>query len=109
MNDTTVATNTKTGESESCSQAPERKLSFAQKQAMHCLCGDGSSTDRANAVSTAPYSETKVSIDPQTLYAKRIKLLMQSGLVAGITPTSVRNQSNQQTLDFAFSRPGGPE
>lgn len=82
-------------------------MSFAQKQAMQCLCGEGSSTEAANAVSTAPYSETKARIDPATLYAKRMRLLIESGLVAGITPTSVRNGSNQGTLDFAFSQLDG--
>jgi hypothetical protein len=107
MNGTTARINTPMVESDNCSQAQAKKLSFAQKQAMQCLCGGGSSTAAANAVSTAPYSETKARTDPATLYAKRMQLLIESGLVAGITPTSVRNGSNQTTLDFAFCRQGG--
>ena len=94
-------------ESENCSQDQERRLSFAQKQAMQCLCGGGSSMAAASAVSTAPYSETKVSVDPAILYARRMRLLMKSGLVAGITPTSVRQRSDQLTLVFALSQLDG--
>ena len=93
---------TKMGESVSSSSVQVKKLSSAQKQAMRCLCGDGSLTPAENAASTAPYSETRVFIDPRTSYNKRIKLLIEFGLVAGITPTSRRKRSNQQTLDFAL-------
>ena len=34
-------------------------------------------------------------------------LLIASGLIAGITPTSIRKRSAQRTLDFALSRPDG--
>lgn len=102
ITDTTAHTSTLMAESENFSQDRERKLPFAQKQAMQCLCGADSSMEAANAVLTAPYSETKATTDPATSYAKRMRLLMKSGLVAGITPTSVRNGSNQGTLDFAF-------
>ncbi len=99
--------NTKTAEKGNCSQDQAKKLSFAQKQEMQCLCGAGSSTAAANAVLTAPYSETKASIDPATLYTRRMKLLIASGLVAGITPMSERRRSPQATLDFALSQLGG--
>jgi len=105
--DTTVAIDTPTSDLENCSQVQAKKSSFAQKQAMQCLCGEGSSTALASAVSTAPYSETKARIDPANSYTKRIKLLIESGLVAGITPTSTRKRSDQQTLDFALSPQGG--
>jgi len=59
MNDTTPHINTPMAENEPSSSGQEKKLSFAQKQQMQCLCGAGSSTALANAVSTAPYSETK--------------------------------------------------
>jgi hypothetical protein len=109
MKDTTAATNTKTGAKENFSQAPARKLSFAQKMQMQCLCGEGSSTEAANAVLTAPYSETKAKANHRRSYNKRIKLLLQSGLVAGITPTSVRQQSPQATLDFVFCKRDGQD
>lgn len=98
---------TKTDEFESSSLVPVKTLSSVQRQAMHCLCGDGSLMPPGNAASTAPYSETRVFIDPVTSYNKRIKLLTESGLVVGITPTSKRKQSSQQTLDFALSKLDG--
>lgn len=107
MNDIIHVISTKMDEKEHSLSAPEKRLSFAQKQQMQCLCGVGSSIGAENAVFTAPYSETRVFIDPATSYNRRIKLLTVSGLVAGITPTSVRKQSSQQTLDFAFSKLGG--
>ena len=109
MKDTIVAMNTKTDAKESCLQAPARKLSFAQKMQMQCLCGAGSSMDQANAVLTAPYSETKEKANHRRSYNKRIKLLLQFGLVAGITPTSVRQQSPQATLDFVSCKQGGQD
>lgn len=102
MKDTTPYINTQMAANESNSSAQAKKLSFAQRQQMRCLCGAGSSTALENAVSTAPYSEMKESTDPRTSYAKRIKSLIDSGLVAGITPTSTRKRSPQQTLDFAL-------
>ena len=109
MKDITVAMNTKTDAKESCLQAQEKKLSSAQKMEMQCLCGAGSSTDQANAVLTAPYSETKAKANHRLSYNKRIKLLLQSGLVAGITPTSVRQQSPQATLDFVSYKLDGQD
>ena len=107
--DITLHINTGMDENENYLLGREKRLSFAQKQRMQCLCGDVLSMEAANAVSTAPYSETKANIDPATLYGKRMKLLIESGLVAGITPTSTRKRSNQQTLDFALSRQDGDD
>ena len=109
MKNTTLPTSTKTDEGVSNSLDPEKTLSSVQKQAMRCLCGDGSLTPAGNAASAAPYSETRVFTDPRTSYNRRIKLLIESGLVAGITPTSKRKRSNQQTLDFALSRQDGED
>lgn len=106
---TTAPTNTQTGESVSFSPDQARKSSFAQKQRMQCLCGADSSTAAANAVSTAPYSETKAHTDPRISYNKRIKSLIDYGLVAGITPTSIRKRSPQGTLDFALFRQDGKD
>ena len=94
---------------ENCSPDQVKKLSSVQKMRMHCLCGVGSSPEMQNAVSTAPYSETKASIDPAISYDRRTKLLMQYGLVAGITPMSARKGLDQLTLDIALSAQGGSE
>lgn len=107
MSGITRLMNIKMGERGSCLLDQEKKLSSAQKQQMQCLCGEDSSMEAGNAASTAPYSETKVTTDPAISYAKRMQLLMRSGLVAGITPTSTRKGSSQLTLDFASSRLDG--
>ena len=101
--------NMQTDEKESCSLDPARKLSSVQKQRMQCLCGEDSLLPAENAESTAPFSETSQSIRARNLSDKRIKSLIASGLVAGITPMSVRKQSNQQTLDFALSKQDGSD
>ena len=107
MNDITRPINIKMEERGNCLPDQGKKLSFAQRQQMRCLCGAGSSTEAENAVSTAPYSETKATIDPAISYVRRMQLLMQSGLVAGITPTSIRKGSNQKTLDFVLKQLDG--
>lgn len=57
--------------------------------------------------STAPCSEMSQSIKARNSYDRRIRLLTASGLIAGIIPTSMRQQSDQQILDFAFSQRDG--
>lgn len=37
-----------------------------------------------------------------TSFDRRMRLLIACGLIAGITPSSVRQRSNQLTLDIAF-------
>jgi len=76
---------------------------------MPSLSGATSSTTAGKTGSTAPCSATKAPTDPQTSYAKRMRLLIASGLIAGITPSSERKRSAQRTLDFAFSEPGGDD
>lgn len=55
----------------------------------------------------APCSETKGHISVRNSFARRTRLLIASGLIAGITPTSIARRSPQRTLDFAFSKPAG--
>jgi len=69
---------------------------------MRALCGETSTTTAASKESTVPYSATKAATGAATSYAKRMKLLIASGLIAGITPTSIRKRSAQRTLDFAL-------
>jgi hypothetical protein len=61
----------------------------------------------AKTGSTAQSLGMKERIAARASYVKRIRLLIASGLIAGITPTSIRKRSPQGTLDFALSRPGG--
>jgi len=90
-------------EKENYSSAPERKLYSEPKKETPSLCGETFSTTPDRKELIAPPSATKAATDPATSYAKRIRLLMSCGLIAGMTPTSTRKRSAQQTLDFAFS------
>jgi hypothetical protein len=65
------------------------------------LDGESSSTTAASEVSTAPSSAMSPSISVQNSYAKRMQLLMQYGLIAGITPMSQRRRLGLRFLDFA--------
>lgn len=52
--------------------------------------------------STAPFSETRAATKVPSSFAKRMRLLIASGLVKGITPTSIRRGSHQGILASAF-------
>jgi len=87
---------------------PGENSSYEPSVQTPCSSGASLSTDaQVKPESTARSSETSQRIKARNSYVKRIKLLMSSGLIAGITPTSVRNRSNQKTLDFAFSKQAG--
>lgn len=85
----------------------EKKLSLEPSPPMLFLRGDDSSTTQDSKASTAPSSGTNQRTVAQNSYGKRMRLLTASGLIAGITPTSTRRGSAQQTLDFAFWPPAG--
>ena len=80
--------------------ADQAKTSFCEPaQATLFSSGESSETtaltdeqDSRRPESTAQRSAILEQKRAATLYAKRIELLMQSGLIAGITPTSVRRQ-----------------
>lgn len=84
-----------------------RKSSSELSAATPSSCGETSSTTAGKTESTAPLSATRARISARGSYDRRIRLLMSSGLIAGITPTSMRQRSPQKTLDFAFSQLGG--
>lgn len=52
--------------------------------------------------STVQPSETRADTKAANLFDKRMRLLIASGLIAGITPTLIRKKSNQQILGFAL-------
>ena len=107
MNVTTQPVRTKTDETENCLSDLEKKSCSEPRAETPSLCGGTLSTTQASKESIAPRSETKAGIGPATSYAKRIRLLIASGLIAGITPTSIRERSAQRTLDFVLSQPDG--
>ena len=59
--------------------------------------------------STARRSGTKGRIKARNSYVRRMRLLIASGLIAGITPTSTRNGSSQRILAFASSEQVGSD
>lgn len=85
----------------------ERRLCSEPSEQTPCLFGVDSSTMADNKESTAPYSETKDATDQANSFDKRAQLLIASGLIAGITPTSIRKRYGQAILDFASSRQDG--
>jgi hypothetical protein len=108
MKDTTVAISIKTEGSENYLQVQAKKSYSEPLKGTPCLFGGSSLMPvQGRKVLIAPCSEMSQRTKARNLYAKRIKLLMSSGLIAGITPTSERKRSNQQTLDFALFSPDG--
>jgi hypothetical protein len=93
---------------------PGEKWVFRTEPPTLCGCGASSLTIASTSepandskASIAPCSETSRRTAARTLSGKRTRLLMRSGLIAGITPTSIRKRSPQLTLDSAFSVPDG--
>lgn len=52
--------------------------------------------------STAPHSEMKPASNLPTLYARRAQSLLIAGLIAGITPTSIRKRYGADCREAAF-------
>ena len=109
MNVTTRPINTRMDESENSSLAPERRSSLEQPAETACSYGESSLTTAGKTESTAPSSETRASTGAATSFDRRMRLLIACGLIAGITPSSVRQRSNQLTLDIAFSWQDGED
>ena len=51
--------------------------------------------------------ETNPKQKAARLFNKRMRLLLQSGLIAGIIPTSMQKKSNQLILDTVLKKLGG--
>jgi len=103
MNGTTAPTDTAMVESENYSSAQAKRSFFAPPPLTLCSYGEPSSTTAGRTASTAPCSATSHHTAARTSFAKRAQLLMRSGLIAGITPTSIAKRSPQRTLDIVFS------
>jgi hypothetical protein len=91
------------------SLAQEKRLFCVQNELMPSSFGESSSTIPDSKELIVLCLEMNPHTAPQTLFAKRIRLLIASGLIVGITPTSTAKKSAQQTLDFAFSPLGGAD
>lgn len=85
-----------------------KKLCFAQRQQTLFSCGENSGTPVSTSGpashkrgSIALSSVTKVRTKAASWFAKRIELLISSGLIAGITPTWIRHRSGASCRGLA--------
>ncbi|WP_197483789.1 hypothetical protein [Ralstonia mannitolilytica] len=107
MSATTQPTDTPMDGNESCSSAQAKKSSYEPAREMPSSPGESSKTTVGSKASIAPSSGTSHDTAVRNSFAKRMRLLIASGLIAGITPTSIAKRWPQGTLDFAFSQPDG--
>lgn len=71
-------------------------------------CGADSSMTAVRRASTAPSSATKGLTSRRSLSDRLTRSLITSGLVCGITPSSIRQLSGQPIRVLAFDTPAGP-
>jgi hypothetical protein len=96
-----------TDESQIYLSAPETNSCSEPKTETLVLSGVDSSMIAGKLESIAQSSETSPTGYRHSSFAKRMQSLMKSGLIAGITPTSIAKKSNQATLDFVSSQLDG--
>ena len=90
------------------SSAPAKSSLFEQPKPTQFLCGAGSSTTAVRQASVAPSSAMKGRTSRRSLSDKLTPSLITSGLVCGITPSSIRQLSGQPIRVLAFDTPAGP-
>lgn len=86
----------------------ENTSACAHGRPMRSLSGESSETQADKLESTAQCSETKASIEAQTLSDRLMPSLISAGLVCGIIPTSMRSAYGQLTLDSVLRPQVGP-
>ena len=91
------------------SSALAKQSSCAQQSPQPSLSGENSlmMPSRNKRVSIAQSSATKARIRRPSLSDRLTPLLINAGLVCGITPTSIRQALGQPIRVFAFSKQGG--
>lgn len=88
--------------------APAIKSSFELPMAMPHLHGDTRATGKTGRkASNAACSATKARTYRPSLSDRLTRSLISSGLVCGITPSSIRKASNQPIRGLAFGTPDG--
>jgi hypothetical protein len=92
MNATTLRTNMQTGACAICSRGQGKRLSCEPALEMQDLFGAISFATEASQGSTARSSAMRARSYRVSLSDKLTLSLMRSGLVAGITPTSIRKR-----------------
>lgn len=85
----------------------ERRSCCGRFKQMQFSFGEDLSMTPDKTGSTVQFSETNRNSDRLTSFAKRAILLGRSGLIAGVTPTSIRGRSEALILGTVFSLPGG--
>lgn len=94
-------------ELENCLSAPVPRLYSAPEPPMLFSCGESSLTPRDRRELTALFSATRARLARRTLSDRQTLLLMRSGLVSGITPTSIRERYGVPIPDFVLLLPDG--
>jgi len=114
MRGTTPDTSTPMSVSAGCSLAPATNSCCARSVEMPASSGGTSLTTASTSApaghkkaSTARSSGMRASTYRHRSWSKRMQSLISSGLIAGITPTSIAQRSPQGTLDIASSWQGG--
>lgn len=110
MNSTTPATIIATDENQQDLLAQETHSFSEHHQAMLFSSGENSSTSASTTepegnkrALTAPRFGTLERTRAANSYAKRTRLLIESGLIAGITPTSIRKRLGADCREHASS------
>lgn len=104
---TTRPISTRTEGNERSSLDPVKKSFSEQPKAMPFLFGEDSATTADREASTAQSSATKARTYRRSLSDRLTPLLISSGLVRGITPTSTRAQCGQPIQVLAFDMLAG--
>jgi hypothetical protein len=96
-----VKSTTKTAGGPNSFVAQERRSFCVHGEETLCLFGESSKMIRDKKELIAPSSATNRPIKVVSLSDRQTPLLMQSGLIKGITPMSMRQKSGQLTLGTA--------
>ena len=107
-NGTTAHINTRTGGCATCLRGQEKKSSYELVPVTQDLFGEVSSAMPESEESIAHFSAMKTRrCYRQSLSDRLTSSLMRSGLVAGITPTSIRRRCGAKIPATAFLWRGG--
>ena len=109
MNDTTRHTDTVTEDGERNSLDREKKSFCELRQGMLFGLGESLSTTVDSKASTVLCSETRASTVAVNSFDRRMRLLIASGLIRGITPTSIRRECGVAIPDFVSLLPDGDD
>lgn len=92
---------------QTCSSVPAKSSPSELPTPTLFSCGAGSSTTADRRASTAQSSATKGRTSRRSLSDRLTRSLITSGLVCGITPSSIRQLSGQPIRVLAFDMPAG--